>query len=98
MPVDHVPVSSGAQRRMKESTAAADELDDDERLAPTVGESATTVPEAMVGAAKSLEADAGVADAVPELRVEKPVEPEEQAALPETSEGVVGHAVRPQSP
>ena len=42
--------------------------------------------------------EAGATDAAPESRAEKPVVPEEQTALPEASEGVVGHAVRPSSP
>ena len=53
---------------------------------------------AMVGAARSSDADAGVADAAPESGAEKPVVPEEQTTLPEALEGVVGHAVRPSSP
>ena len=38
---------------------------------------------AMVGAAGSLEAEVGVADATPESGAEKPVVLEEQMALPE---------------
>ena len=81
----------------EESTAAADGLGGGERLAPTADESAVVLG-ATVGAAGSLEADAGVADAASESGVEKPVVPEEQAAFPETSEGMVGHVVRSLSP
>jgi len=56
------------------------------------------MPVAMVGATGSLEVDAGVADAVLESGVEKPVVLEDQAALPKTLEGMVGHAVWPPSP
>ena len=92
-----VPKSPGARQPMKESTAAADELGGGERLASMVDEPAT-VPRATAGAAGSSEADAGVADAAPELGAEEPVEPKEQAALSEMSEGVVGRAVQPPSP
>ena len=81
----------------EESTAAADGLGGRERLAPTADESAAVLG-ATVGAAGSLEADAGVADAVPESGAEKPVVPKEPSTLPKASEGVVGHAVRPRSP
>ena len=56
------------------------------------------VPRATAVVAGSSKVDAGVADAVPESGAEKPVVPEEQATLPETSKGVVGRAVRPPSP
>ena len=42
--------------------------------------------------------DASVADVVPKSRAEKPEVLEEQAALPEALEGVVGHAVWQPSP
>ena len=42
--------------------------------------------------------DAGVADAMLESGAEKPMVPEELTALPEASEGMVGHAVHPPSP
>ena len=66
-------------------------------MATSVDESAA-MPGATEGAARSSEADAGVAAVVPESRAEKLVVPEEQAALAETSEGMVGHVVRPPSP
>jgi len=42
-----------------------------------------------------LEAEAGVTNATSESGAEKSVVLEEQTTLPEVSEGVVGHAVRP---
>ena len=74
-----------------------DGLGSRERLASTLDELAA-VPGATAGATESLEADARVADAMPELGAEEPVERKEQVALPETSKGVVGHVVRPSSP
>ena len=81
---------------MEESTAAADVLGGGERLAPTA-DGSVAMPGATAEAAESLEADAGVADAASESTIDKLVVPEEQTALPEASEGVVGHAVWPPS-
>jgi len=78
-----VPESPRA-RQPEESTAAAGELGDDERVVLTTDGSAV-VPEATVGTADSLGAEAGVADDAPESRVVKPVVPEGQMALPEAS-------------
>jgi len=97
MPADPVPESPGARRPVEESTAAADVLGGGERLAPSADGSAV-MPREMAEAVGSSEADAGVADATLESSVGKPVGPEEQAALPETSKGVVGRTVRPPSP
>ena len=52
----------------------------------------------MVGAAGPSEAEAGVADATPESRAEKPVVLEEQTMLSKASKGVVEHVVQPPSP
>ena len=76
MPIDPVPESLAAQQPAEESTATADGLGDGERLATTTDESATA-PGAMMEAAWSLEADAGVADAMPKSGVEKLVVLEE---------------------
>ena len=97
MPADPVLESQGARCPMEESTAAADGLGDGERFVPMADEPAA-VPGVIAGAVGSSEADAGVADVASKSRAEKPVVPEEQTALPEASEGVVGHAVRPPSP
>jgi len=97
MPTDPVPESLGARRPTEESIATVDELGGGERLASMVDDP-TAVPGEMAGAVGSSKADAGVANAMPESGAEKSVEPEEQAACPKTSEGVVGHAVRPPSP
>ena len=94
---DPIPKSSGARRPTEKSTKAVDELGDGEQLVLTVDEPAA-VPRAMAGAAGSLEAEVGVADAVSESRVEKSVVPEEQTALPKASDGMVGHAVWPPNP
>ena len=82
---------------MEESIAVADGLGSRERLAPTADESAA-MPGATAGATGSLKVDARVDDSTLESGVEEPVVPEEQRSLPETSEGVVGHAVWPLSP
>ena len=66
-------------------------------MEPTVDGSAM-MPRAMIEAIGALKAYAGVADAVPEYGAEKPMVPEEPTTLPEVSEGVVGHVVRPPSP
>ena len=60
-------------------------------------ESAAT-PGATARATGSSEAEARAADVVPESKVERPMVPEEPAALPKTSEGMVGCSVRPPSP
>ena len=78
---DPVPKSPGARRPAEKSTTAADELGGGERLASMVDELAA-VPGATAGADGSSEAEAGVADAVLESRVEKPVVLEEQTVLP----------------
>ena len=75
MPTDPVLESLGAWRPTEESTATADELGSRERLASMADEPAA-VPEATARATGSSEAEAGVADAVPESGVEKPVVPE----------------------
>ena len=82
---------------MEESTTPAGGLGDGERLAPMADES-VAVPGATAEAAGSSGAEAGVADAAPESRAEKPAVPGEQMALPEVSESMVGHVVRPPSP
>ena len=66
-------------------------------MAPMADESAM-VPRAMAEATRSSEVEAGVTNAVPEARVEKPIVPEEQTALPKASKGMVGHTVWPWSP
>ena len=82
---------------MEESTTAADGLGGGDRLVTTADKSAATLG-ATAGATGSSEADAGVTDDVPKSRAEKPVVLEEQASLPEASEGVVGHVVRQPRP
>ena len=52
----------------------------------------------MAVAAGSSGAEARVSHATPESRTEKPTVLREQTALPELSEGVVRHAIRPLSP
>ena len=81
MPADPVPKSLGARRLVEESTAVTDGLGGGERLATSVDKLAVT-PGVTVGAAGSSEAEAGVADAVPESAANKPVMPEEQMSLP----------------
>ena len=56
------------------------------------------VPVATVGAARSLDVDAGVADTTLESRAEEMVVLEEQAVLPKASVGMVRHDVRPPGP
>ena len=96
MPAGSVLESLGAQRFAKESTTTAGGVEGGEQLAMMADESAATLG-AMAGVTGSLEAEAGVADVMPKSRAERLVVPEEQAALPKTSEGVVGHAVWPPS-
>ena len=55
-------------------------------------------PEATATAARSSEAEARAAESMPESRAERPMVSEEQAALSETSEGMVGCVVWPLSP
>ena len=93
MPADPIPESPGARQPMEESTVAADGLGGGERLASTV-DGSTTVPEVMTKTTGSLGVEAGATDATPVFRTEGPAVPEEQVALPEASEGVVGHAIR----
>ena len=97
IPADPVSESPGVQRPLEESTADADELGGRERLA-SVADEPMAMPRAMVGTTRSSDVDAGVVDAASESGAEKPMVPEEQTMLPEVSEGVVGHAVRPLSP
>jgi hypothetical protein len=59
---------------------------------------ATEMLGATTGATESSKAGARAANVTLESRVGRPVVPEEQATLPEMSEGVVGHVVRPLSP
>ena len=97
MLADPVLESSGAQQPVEESTAPAGGLGGDERLAPMADES-EAVPRAMAKAARSSGAKARVSHAALESRAEKPTVLGEQMVLPEVSEGMVRHAVRPQSP
>ena len=96
MPAAPVLESPGARQPAKESTAPASGLGSDEGLASVVYGSAA-VPEAMVGTARSSGAEAGVIGVALESEAEKPAMLEEQTVLPKAFEGVVGHAVRPQS-
>ena len=64
----------------------------------SMADGSATVPRAMAEATRSSEVEAGVTNAMPEARVEKPLVPEEQTALPEAPKGVVRHAVRTWSP
>ena len=73
---DPIPKSPGARWPMEESTAAADELGGKERLA-SMADKPAAVPGEMAGATGPLEVEAGVANAMPETRVEKPVVLEE---------------------
>ena len=63
-----------------------------------VADELATIPKAMAGTIRSLGAKARVAGDTPESRAAKPVAAEEQTAPPEASPGMVGPAVRPQSP
>ena len=56
------------------------------------------VPGAVAEVAGSSGAEAGVADAAPEAKAEKPIVLEEQTVLPEVSKGVVGHAIQTRIP
>ena len=82
---------------MEESTALAGGLGGSERLVLTA-DGPAVVPGATVKATGSSIAEARVSRATPESRMEKPTVPGEQTVLPEVSEGMVGHAVRPPSP
>ena len=95
--VDPIPESSGARWSTEESAAATSELGGGEKLASTADESAT-VPEVTMETAGSLGAEAGAADATPAFEAERPAMPEEQTALSEALEGMVGHAIRTPSP
>ena len=97
MPLDPILEPLGAQWPTEESTAAVGELGGDEQLAPMANE-LMAMPGAMVKATRSSRAEAGVNNAMLEARAKKPTVPEEQMALPKALKGVVGHAVRPQSP
>ena len=95
--MDPIPESPGARRPAEESTVTGGGLGSGKRLAP-MADGLAAMPEATTEAAGALEVDAGVADAMPESRAEKPVVPEEQTVLPEASEGMIGHAMWPPSP
>ena len=97
MPAAPVPESPGARQPAEDLTAAVDGLGSSERLA-SMADGSAMVPRAMAEAAGSSGAEAGVADATPEARVEKPTVPEEQTTLPEAPKGMVGHAIQPRSP
>ena len=58
----------------------------------------TTVAWATAEAVRSSGVEAGQSHSTPESRTEKPMVLGEQTALPEVSEGVVGHTIRPPSP
>ena len=90
MPVDPMPESPVARRPVEESTAAIGGLGGGERLA----DGSATVPEVMAETTGSSGAEARAADVAPAFSTEGPAVPEEQVALPEASEGVVGHAIR----
>ena len=94
---DSVPDSPGAHRSAEESTTTASEIGGGERLLTMVDESAA-MPGAAVRATRSSKAEAGAANAMLESGAERPVVPEEQAALPKMLEGMVGRTMRPPSP
>ena len=59
---------------------------------------AMELPGVMARAAESSKAGAGATNVAPKSMAGRPAEPKEQAAVPETSEGVVERVVRPLSP
>ena len=81
----------------EESTAAAGGLGDGEQLAPTA-DGSVTMPGETEQIAESSEVEVGATGIAPASRLGKLVVPKEQVALPEPSEGVVGHAIRSLSP
>ena len=94
MPVDPMSESPVARWPVEESTATTSELGDGERLA----DGSATVLGATAEIAGSSGAEAGATVAMPVFKTEGPAVPEEQAALPEASEGMVEHAIRRSSP
>jgi len=97
VPVDPILESLGARRSAEESTAATSKLSGGEKLASTADESAP-VSKMTTETAGSSGAEAGATDAMSAFGAERPAVSEEQAALSEVSEGMVGHIIRPPSP
>ena len=89
--------SPGARQPAVETTVAAGGLGGSERSA-SMEDGSETVPVNTAEAAGAVGAEPGVASNAPESRVEKPGVSEEQTALPEASEGMVGPAVQAPSP
>ena len=86
--------SPGAQQLVDESIIAAGGLADGERPA-SAKKGSTTIPKATVTTVGPTGAEAGVASDAPESDPTEPTAPEELTAPPETSQGMVGPAVRP---
>ena len=84
MLADSILESSDAWRFAKESATATDGVGNGEWLTTMVVD-AIEMPGSMARAAKSLEAGAGAASAMPEPEAQRPVASEEQAAHPEMS-------------
>ena len=97
MPVDPIPESPSARQPEEESTAIASRLGGGEQLAPAA-DGLVTIPRETAGIAESLGADVGVADVALASGLEKPAMLEEQTALPEKLECMVGLAIQPPSP
>jgi len=97
MPADPILESLGTRWPTEESTATTGGLGSGEWLAPTVDGSAT-LPGATTEAVGALEAGARATNVAPESGAGRPVVLEEQVALLETLEGVVGIAIWPPSP
>ena len=97
MPADPVPKSSSALWPTEEMTTTTGGAKGGEQQTTMAGEPMETLG-VMARAAKPLETEMGAAKATPKSRAKRPVVLDEQAALPESLEGVVRHAVRSPSP
>ena len=96
-PTTPVPESSSAQQPEERSAAAAGGPGDGKPLAQTTGASATAT-EATTETVDTLGAEAAAAVDAPEAREATPMTVEEQIVPPVATPGMVGAAVRPQSP
>ena len=97
MPDAPILESSSARQQEERSTAFVGGLGSGEPLAQITDASATT-PEATIGTVRPSRAEATVAGDAPEPKEANPMTAEEQMLPPKALPGMVGPAVRPQSP
>ena len=89
--------SPGARQPAEKSTTVVGGLADEE-ISASAEDGSAIIGEAMTGTVRPSGAETGATSHAPEYEPTEAVAPKELTAPPEASQGMVGPAVRPQSP